>query len=186
MDGKKIDGWSGERTLFFSYGQDMNPDLMANCGAEPISVARLAGFRLDFSGHSAYWGGGEENALPSPGRDVWGVVYALSFKDAEALDARQGARLDGTGPYYHYPVLVHDASGDAYHALMYRKSRGETPRPPSRAQLDCVVAGARARGLPENYVAELAARPIDPEAVANRKAGAALPSFACDCGSAPV
>jgi hypothetical protein len=184
MDGKKIDDWSGERTLFFSYGQDMNPDMMANRGAELISVARLAGFKLDFSGHSTYWGGGEENALPSPHSDLWGAVYALSFKDAEALDGRQGARLDGTGPYYHYPVLVHDASGGAYHALMYRKSRNDTPRPPSRAQLDCVIAGARARGLPENYVARLAARPIDPEALATQKTSAANPSFTCDCGSA--
>jgi len=188
MDGKKKDGWSGDRSLFFCYGQDMHPDILAKRGgaAEAVAVARLEDFRLDFSGRSAYWGGGEENALPAAGSAIWGIVYALSFKDAEAFDAGQGAKLDGTGPYYHYPVVVRDGSGGSFNALMYRKSAIGAAAPPSRAQLECIVSGARMWGLPEGYVASLAERSVDPEAGAPRDPGrlGAPILKACDCGSA--
>jgi hypothetical protein len=189
MEGKKIDGWSGERSRLFCYGQDMHPDFIGKRGekAEPIAVARLEGFRLDFSGRSAYWGGGEENALPAEGSVLWGTVYSLSFKDAETLDAERGAKLDGTGPYYHYPVVVIDASGGEHHALMYRKSAIGAPKPPSRAQLECIVEGARARGLPGSYIASLVERPVDPEAGSPRDPDLlGAPAFkACDCGGPP-
>jgi hypothetical protein len=185
---KAKDGWSGDRSYLFCYGQDMNPEIMAQrCGnAEAVAVARLDGFRLDFSGRSAYWGGGEENVVPSEGSVVWGIVYALTFKDAEALDASQGAKLDGTGPYYHYPVVVAEGSGGERHALMYRKGSTGLPKHPSRSQLDCIVEGARARGLPGEYLASLAELPVDPEAGAPRGPGRlSVPIFkACDCGSA--
>lgn len=189
MDGKKKDGWSGDRSLLFCYGQDMHPDIIEErCGqAEPVAIARLDGFRLGFSGRSAYWGGGEENVLPCEGASIWGVLYSLSFKDAEALDASQGAKLDGTGPYFHSPVVVRDASGGEFHALVYRKSAIGASNPPSRAQLDCIVEGARARSLPETYVASLAGLPFDPGVGAPDAGKALYPPIrkACDCGSAP-
>ena len=73
-----------------------------------VATARLADHRLGFYGYSPIWDGGLETVLPAPGREVWGVVYALSFSDADSLDTWQGVRLNGTGTYFHYPAEVTD------------------------------------------------------------------------------
>lgn len=179
------DGWTRDRRIYFAYGQDLHPAMIEARGgpALVLAVARLDGFRLDFSGRSAYWGGGEENALPEEGGSLWGVAYSLSFRDADALDERSGARLDGNGPYFHFPAIVRGADGGEYKALLLRKDARGKPRPPSRAQLECIVSGARARGLPEAYVAELSRREIDAEARPSpgRNLFSRPPAAICEC-----
>jgi hypothetical protein len=142
---------------YFAYGSDLNPDQMTSRCHDPkvLAVARLRDHALGFFGHSKKWDGGEETLIRRPGEDLWGVVYELSFSDAEHLDSWQDVRLDGTGPYFHFPIEVTDSQGMAYSVLLYKKDDLSAPGPPSRECLDYIIAGTQLRGLPPTYLDQL-------------------------------
>jgi len=148
------------RLFFFAYGSGMHPDQCAFLGVKPFSArpARLPDHELGFFGYSGRWDGAMETVTPAPGVEVWGALYEIGFSALERLDDWQGARFDGAGPYFHVPVTVLDEDGADYFALCYRKDLCGAPTPPSAPYLRHIVQGARARGLPEGYVAALASR----------------------------
>ena len=55
--------------LYFIYGSNLLPGQMAaRCGKpEALAIARLAGHRLAFFGHSAMWDSGEATVIRQPG-----------------------------------------------------------------------------------------------------------------------
>ncbi len=156
--------------LYFIYGSNMNPaQLVTRCASPKVlAIARLAGHRLAFFGHSALWDGGEATVVRHPGEEVWGVVCKLSFRDADALDTWQGVRLDGNGSYFLYPSVVVDAKGDSYPVQFYRKDYCGETRKPSEEYLAHIVAGAVAQGLPADYIERL-------KRIETRKAGYPVP-----------
>lgn len=109
--------------------------------------------------------------VPAPGETVRGVVYSLSRGDADSLDTWQDARFDGTGACFHSPVTVIDPCGARHEALLYKKDMLGAPRKPSTPYLEHLVRGARARGLPQEYVAAL-------RETASKKAGYPVPVLA--------
>ena len=161
---------ASDHQVYFIYGANMNPAQMAvRCSnPEAIAVARLADYRLAFFGHSRVWDGGEETVIRRPGDEVWGVVFKLSFADADALDAWQDVRLDGSGSHFLCPAEVADTEGVRHRALLYKRDRCGEPCPPSEEYLGHLVAGAAAHMLPADYVARL--RQIE-----TRKAGYRVP-----------
>ncbi len=179
------------KLLYFCYGADMLEGRIRSRCASPkvVAVARLADHRLGFYGYSPVWDGGLETVEPAPGHEVWGVVYALGFTDADSLDAWQGVRLNGTGAYFHYPVEVADAQGTAYAVLVYKKDLLGEPTLPSRPYLDVIVAAARQRELPPQAIESLQALPARPADYPVPRYGLArregvLPGETCaDCGS---
>ena len=178
------------RLLYFAYGSNMNPvQIKARClGAEVLAVARLVDHRLAFFGTSMVWDGALETVVPAPGRDVWGVLYALSPLDADSLDAWQDARFDGTGAYFHYPSVVIDVLGQRHDVLLYKKDLLGAPQKPSCEYLEHIARGAEARGLPPQYVAHLrglaAKKAAYPVPIPCGGEGGALRSTTCaDCGS---
>ena len=102
--------------LYFMYGSDMNDgQIRERCSnPEVFAVARLPDHRISFHGYQRTWDGGEETIIPCVGEDTWGVIYKLSFVDAEKLDTRQDVRMDGAGRYFHCPVDVFDILGFFY------------------------------------------------------------------------
>lgn len=154
--------------LYFAYGANMNSDQINQRapGAKVVGVAALDGYDLAFFGRSERWDGGLENAVRQPGATLWGVVYELSGPAFDRLDAWQGVRLDGTGDYFHSSADLRAIDGRTIAALMYRKSSLGDAVTPSAEYLDHIVAGARAHGLPADYVARLAAGASHPAAYA--------------------
>jgi len=146
---------------YFVYGSNMNPVQVADrCGSpESLGVARVAGHSLAFFGHSATWDGAEETVVPRAGGEVWGVLYRLSFSEADRLDDRQGVRTDGAGTFFLFPVFAVDLQGVSHAALLYKKSFCGEPSLPSDAQRDNIVVGARAQGVPAAYVEHLRGLP---------------------------
>jgi len=142
---------------YFVYGANMHPEQIARrCGSpERVGVARVAGHRLAFFGHTSVWDGGEEAAEPCEGEEVWGVLYRLPFEQADRLDDWQGVRADGTGAYFLFPVLAEDVHGVNHAALLYRKDVCGAPALPSDGQRDFIVAAAQAQGMPDGYLAYL-------------------------------
>lgn len=179
------------KLLYFCYGADMLESRIRSRCASPnvVAVARLADHRLGFYGYSPVWDGGLETVEPAPGREVWGVVYALGVTDADSLDTWQGVRLNGTGSYFHYPAEVTDDQGTAYEVLVYKKDLLGEPTRPSRPYLDVIVAAARQRGLPPKAIAALLALPARTAAYPVPRYGLArregvLPGETCaGCGS---
>ena len=154
-----------------------------------IGTACLSGYRIGFYGHSEEWDGALETAIESSGCELWGVVYALSSMDWERIDLWQGARFDGTGMYFHYPVQVCGAQGILYEALMYKKDVLGMPQLPSNRYLEHILYGAKQNRLPQKYVDNLLALPAKPAeyAVPVRAGGnpAALAGSGCEaCATA--
>ncbi|WKN21780.1 gamma-glutamylcyclotransferase family protein [Azotobacter vinelandii] len=143
--------------LYFAYGVDMNPEHIAARCDEPqvFMMAHLPDHALAFFGYADRWDGGLESIVESPGDRLYGVIYEVTYNDADYLDACQGARLDGTGPYFQFPVEVIGEDGRSHSVFTYKKSSlGETTQP-SSGYLDYIVAGATAQGLPEAYIERL-------------------------------
>jgi gamma-glutamylcyclotransferase len=148
-------------TLFFAYGTNMAPEVIrARCPqAEVVSVARLPHHAVEFHGFSKVWDGALETVVPSPGHDVWGVVYRLTVGDSNRLDSWQDVRLDGTGAYFHFPTEVIDDDGVVHPVLLYKKDTQNDLALPSAPYLRHLVAGAVARRLPGAYIRTLSSHP---------------------------
>lgn len=143
--------------VYFLYGSNAHPkQIAARCGrAERLGAARLADHRLAFFGHSGVWDSGEETVTESPGDEVWGVLCRLLTADADELDAWQGVRADGSGPYFLSPVTVRTADGADIAALVYRKDFCGEPALPSQELLNYLVEGAVTQALPIAFVERL-------------------------------
>lgn len=145
-------------TLYFAYGSNLDPAQMdLRCPGHGFrGLARLVGHRLHFPLYSAStWKGAVASLEAVPGADVWGVLYDLTAGHVAALDRHEG--LDRTPPRYRRADLVVDQDGARVAAFTYLGLPDDVlvePRP-SRRYLDAIIAGARARGLPPDYVAVL-------------------------------
>lgn len=149
---------------YFAYGSNMNSFQMQKRCAKPkvVTIARLADYRIAFFGHSKIWDGAQETLVRHPGHEVWGVVYEISTVDQERLDAWQDVRMDGTGPYFHYPARVKGADGQMYTVLFYKKDILGEPRRPSKPYLDFIITGAKEKQLPPGYIQDLKAVESNP------------------------
>ena len=143
--------------LYFTFGSNMNSKQIAARCTKPLKIttARLPNHELGFFGYFRTWDGAQETVIPSPGRDVWGVVYQLSSRDSDRLDVWQDARMDGNGAYFHYPARVIDAEEQLHTVLLYKKDILGEPTKPSREYLDFIIRGAVENDLPSDYVAAL-------------------------------
>ena len=151
------DAYDRDFCLYFAYGSNLNQNqIKERCQSpEVIQVARLTGFRLAFLGNSKRWDGAEETVVLSPGDEVWGVVYKLNSGDAQKLDAWQDVRLDGTGPYFHYPAEVEAQDGTHFSVVFYRRDLQEDGHLPSTEFLNFIIKSAESRGLPTDYIEKL-------------------------------
>lgn len=151
---------STQPVLYFAYGSNMHPDQIGGRvgPVEVVAVARLPDHALGFFARSERWDGGEESAIRQPGHDLWGVVYRLPPAAADRLDAWQGAKLDGTGGYFHCPAEVTGPDGTPYSAIMYKRSTTREPLAPSSEYLGYIVDAAERNGLPSAYIQKLKAR----------------------------
>jgi len=160
------------RDLYFAYGANMNlQQIRSRCNSPvAVSIARLANHRLGFYGYSGVWDGALETVEPMVGAEVWGVLFALSRLDWERLDDWQGARMDGCGMYFHFPVTVTDQDGRAVSARMYKKDITGSAQEPSQEYLEHIVRGASEHGLPPDYIEALMKRKA-------RKASSSVPMW---------
>jgi gamma-glutamylcyclotransferase len=149
--------WTQSERFYFAYGSNMNEEQMRSRGVKPLSVAvaKLAEHRISFHGYAKTWDGALETVVPAPDREVWGVIYKLTFSDADKLDSWQDVRLDGTGAYFLFPTEVIDTEGRTRPVLLYKKDILGAQQNPSSEYLDFIVRGGLERGLPSGYIEEL-------------------------------
>ncbi len=143
--------------LYFAYGSNMAEPVMESAcpGHCCLGRACLAGHRVAFTRRSVRTGTGVADILPSEEGEVWGVLYELDEADLDTLD-----RKEGNGwAYRREPLRVRTEHDDAEHeALAYRVIAPRADEvAPSAPYLRGLVAAARARELPDAYVASLLA-----------------------------
>jgi hypothetical protein len=172
---------------YFAYGANMNLAQMKQRCSSPkvLGIARLPGYKVGFYGYSAIWDGAQETVIPDWRSEVWGVVYKLQFFDCEQLDVYQDVRFDGTGPYFHYPIMV-EIQQATLGALMYKKNILREAQLPSTEYLNFIVQGATEQGLPEGYITLLQntqTKPASYDVPIARKSKLSYISAMCgDCG----
>lgn len=150
---------SQRKTWLFTYDMLMNPALLNRYvkGIVPGKLVRLPSFRLVWP----FYYPPQESALPSIEREespqgdgVWGIIYETTKKDLSLLERH----LRVPNRYHARMVQTVDRGGQVTPASTYvlHVSGGE-PLLPSATYRDELLVTARDRGLPEEWLAQLAA-----------------------------
>ncbi|MGI9607815.1 MAG: gamma-glutamylcyclotransferase family protein [Acidimicrobiales bacterium] len=133
---------------YFAYGSNMwGAQMQERCpGATAVGEAELSDHRFRINQR------GVATIVPESRSRVLGVVWNTSDVHIEALDGFEGL---SKGNYTRELVIV-DVGKMAVEAVVYVACH-DRPGPPRAGYLPKVVTGATEFGLPESYVAELAA-----------------------------
>jgi gamma-glutamylcyclotransferase (GGCT)/AIG2-like uncharacterized protein YtfP len=142
--------------LYFAYGSNMESAQMERASADHrfLGAARLDGYRLEFRRRSIRWQGGAADIVPAPAESVWGALYELSDAAFAALDRKEAA-----GTAYERIEVEVELDGRSVEAAAYAVIAKEPDEvPPTPDYVRSMLAGARERGVPDEYVALLEAR----------------------------
>lgn len=153
LRGARLAGRPNQLIWYFAYGANMDEaTFCGRRGMRPFErrTGRIAGYRLRFNldgrprGRSA-----PANLFADPDAEVWGVLYRIARRDLLRLDATEG--VPGTG-YRHVALVAEDTEGRQVPAIAYLAHGKETDGRPSPRYIALLRAGARAHGLPPDYV----------------------------------
>lgn len=142
---------------YFAYGSNLDSAAMAERCPSYITLgpACLDGYELAFTRRSRRSGTGVADIVPSPGSEVWGVVYEIDERCLDLLDRKEG--LGWAYDRIEVPVRLKD-DGAIHHAQTYTVvTKERSPVAPSSAYLDGLISAARLGGLPDAYVTKLSA-----------------------------
>ena len=86
---------------------------------------------------------------PDPNAEVWGVLYRITRRELLHLDLTEG--VPGRG-YQRIEVEAEDRDGCAVRAFTYVARDNAVDGKSSLRYITLIRDGARAHGLPENYI----------------------------------
>ncbi len=142
--------------LYAAYGSNLDPDQMRErCPHSPaVGTGWLQGWRLTFGGEELGWEGALATLAESPGSSVYVGLYDVTRSDVCTLDEWEGA---DHGLYRKIKVRVRTLDGD--HVAWTYVLDGYEGGLPSARYLGVLAHAAEKAGAPDDYVAELLARP---------------------------
>lgn len=153
--------WSGclpltTMALYAAYGSNLDPRQMMERAptALPQASGWLLGWRLTFGGEDLGWEGALATVVEDPDGQVFLALYDITEADEAALDDWEGSDL---GLYTKIRVRVATLEGDVT-AWLYVLDAYEGGLPSAR-YLGLMADAAEAAGAPDDYVADLRARP---------------------------
>ena len=121
--------------------------------AEPLGVAFLPCYRLEFTKHAHSRGGDAATIRKHAGRTVWGFVYRVHDDDRKRLKDREKGHREISR------ITVYLKSDEDVTPQDVFTFQGEEVCPkncgPTKEYLALVVGGARSRDLPDEYVQDL-------------------------------
>ncbi|WP_020391985.1 gamma-glutamylcyclotransferase [Kribbella catacumbae] len=146
-------------TLYAAFASNLDPNLMAErCPYSPLrGTGWIVGWRLTFGGEELGWEGSMATVVEDPSdptNQVFVALYDVSPKDVERLDEWEW--ID-QGVYRKIQVRVQTLDGEQL-AWMYVLNAYEGGLPSAR-YLGILAEAAEAAGAPDDYVADLRARP---------------------------
>lgn len=132
--------------------------MLQRCPHSPgAGTGWILGWRLTFGGEELGWDGALATLVPapdSPSSAVFVALYDVSPHDEDVLDRWEGA---DTGLYTKIRLRVSTLEGDVL-AWVYVLDGYEGGLPTAR-YLGLIAEAAQTAGAPDEYVAELRARP---------------------------
>ena len=124
--------------------------------AGDLAVAQDLALIYDFP--SRWWGGRVAGLVDRPGSVVHGRLFTISGADWPIVQHKEGAI---TAMSVERPVRVRTAAGDVDAiAFTTAPNRARTDGPVSDRFVEALIRGARAAGLPEDYVNSLTASAV--------------------------
>lgn len=142
--------------LYAAYGSNLDPERMAR--RAPHSPLQgngwMEGWRLTFGGEDVSWEGALATVVEDPGHRVFVALYDVHDLDEKILDEWEGLMI---GPWTKIRVRVSTLDGEVT-AWVYALNAYEGGLPSAR-YLGMLADSAEAGGAPNDYVAELRARP---------------------------
>ncbi len=154
--GLSLEGRPEELVWYFAFGSNLHASaFLERRKMVPTSsrIGRLPDYRLRFNldgyprGRSA-----PANIAPSPGEEVWGVLYQISRSALVTLDSTEG--VPG-GNYRHLWVNVESPDDGVVPAVTYIANGKPNDGRPSLRYITLIREGARAHGLPPHWLAML-------------------------------
>uniref|UniRef100_A0A672J3V8 Gamma-glutamylcyclotransferase-like n=1 Tax=Salarias fasciatus TaxID=181472 RepID=A0A672J3V8_SALFA len=139
--------------LYFAFGSNLLKERLqlANPSAEFRTTGRLKDYKLNFGLWERQadnaWHGGVATIEPTPGAEVWGVVWTMSNDNLSSLDNQEGVNK---GKYSPLEVSVETDEGPML-CRTYRMNNFHAC-PPSPQYKQVVCSGAEQNGLPVEYL----------------------------------
>ncbi len=142
--------------LYAAYGPNLDTDQMrARCPHSPSRGSGwLEGWRLTFGGEDVGWDGALATVVEDLGARVFVLLYDVPQRDEDTLDSWEGSDL---GIYRKLRVRVQTLDGDVL-AWLYVLDAYEGGLP-SAHYIGLMSDAAEKAGAPDDYVADLRARP---------------------------
>jgi len=142
--------------LYAAYGSNLDPQQMAARAphSPQAGTGWLNGWRLTFGGEDVGWEGPLATLVEAEGSQVFVALYDVTDTDAVNMDRWEAADLT---LFRKIRVRVETLEGDAP-AWCYVLDDYEGGLPSAR-YLGVIADAAEAAGAPDDYVAELRARP---------------------------
>jgi gamma-glutamylcyclotransferase (GGCT)/AIG2-like uncharacterized protein YtfP len=159
-----------DRILYFAYGSNMAIARLRSRApsAELIGVAVLAGHQLKFHKRGMRDHSGKCD-IPHTGRSedrVFGVLYSIHSDELDVLDKVEGR---GFG-YERKTVTLRSETGETCEAETYIATQTDPHLRPLDWYKEHVLRGARAAGLPADYITSIDAVVADVDPNAERRA----------------
>jgi gamma-glutamylcyclotransferase (GGCT)/AIG2-like uncharacterized protein YtfP len=142
--------------VYAAYGSNLDPEqMLERCPHSPCRGSGwLEGWRLTFGGEDLGWEGSLATVVEDAGSRVFVMLYEVSAYDESTLDQIEFA---ATGLYNKIRVRVQTLDGVVV-AWLYVLDGYEGGLPAAR-YLGVMADAAERAGAPDDYVAELRARP---------------------------
>lgn len=151
--GARLVGRPSDEVWYFAYGANMHDaTFRIRRGIQPLErrIGHIRGYRLRFNLEGRPKGkAAPANLYPDPGAKVWGVVYRITRRDLMRLDSTEG--VPGRG-YRHVVVEVEGDDGQLFDAVTYIAEGRHDDGKPSLRYVTLLRDGARAHGLPADYI----------------------------------
>jgi cation transport regulator ChaC len=153
LHGLALGGSPDERVWYFAYGANMHDRAFRERRRiRPVDqcVGRIRGYHLRFNLEGRPKGrAAPANLAPDAEAEVWGVLYKVTRRDLLRLDATEG--VPGRG-YRPQQFQAEDQDGRPITAIAYIARGNETDGTPSLRYLTLLREGARANGLPGQWL----------------------------------
>jgi len=153
LRGARLVGRPNDEIWYFAYGANMHAaTFRVRRGIEPLECrpGRIKGYRLRFNLEGRPRGkAAPANLCRDPDAEVWGVLYRISRRELIRLDSTEG--VPGRG-YRHVVVEAEDIDRRLLQAVAYMAQGKEVDGKPSLRYIKLLREGARAHGLPADYI----------------------------------
>jgi gamma-glutamylcyclotransferase len=147
--------------LYFAYGSNMNwNQIKERCqSAGFVCIARMPGFRFDFTRKSNDRGCGVMDIVKDENGHVWGVVFQIDEYDLGQLNKSEGYQPGRTkNAYQRLEKIVYQNGEDEKPITVFTyevAKKAPDTIPPNKKYMGLILEGARNWNLPEDYIEKL-------------------------------